>query len=526
MEETDDFSFDQDGIPTVDDLSSTSDTTPTNRPSPLAHRHNHHQQTHRRGPSRDFAPEIQHVNNFSNDADLADIFDILGEGYDCNLLFSQGVLTWKPMNPMGHRRPRSTKGLKSLFKSNNNKVALKKNFLKFREILGVKLRRRKQSGQKDGEGVCLGFGLLTYDYKSANVMKARMIDFEHPSEEICNKWVSKISDVLQTFEERPKSVKLFIQKYAGEKTGMTLFREKILPIFRTADCNVDMTEVMHNEQIKQDLIHLNLLDYDCIACMGGDGTVNKVVNGLLNQSNKDYGVEIKCNINPVKAAISMGIIPTGKTNHIASSVMGTDDPITGLLHILYGNRYMVDVCSVYNNEKFQRWAFNSQYGFAGNVLTFISRYSSIGLKKVEASFLKALTKSKLRSYECDIEYIPVPVEELEPLHQSGSTSSLIELAEKKENSWRTLKGDFMNVGIFTVPGICEFAPQGLSKFTHLNDGCMDIAVVKKVERKDFIRFLRRHGNSKNQFDFPFVETFRVKEVRFRPRFPTSWSYKD
>lgn len=56
----------------------------------------------------------------------------------------------------------------------------------------------------------------------------------------------------------------------------------------------------------------------------------------------------------------------------------------------------------------------------------------------------------------------------------------------------------MNVGLFTIPGLCDLAPQGLSKFTHLNDGIIDLVLVKETERKEFVRYLRRHGNSKNQ----------------------------
>lgn len=62
----------------------------------------------------------------------------------------------------------------------------------------------------------------------------------------------------------------------------------------------------------------------------------------------------------------------------------------------------------------------------------------------------------------------------------------------------------MNVSILAIPGNCEIAPQGISKFTHLSDGNVDLVVVKQVERKDFLRFLRRHGNSKNQVMRPVM----------------------
>ena len=54
------------------------------------------------------------------------------------------------------------------------------------------------------------------------------------------------------------------------------------------------------------------------------------------------------------------------------------------------------MCSVYCEDKLHKWAFNSQYGFAGNVLLFMRRYASLGRKRIDAAFIKALTSSKLR----------------------------------------------------------------------------------------------------------------------------------
>ena len=68
----------------------------------------------------------------------------------------------------------------------------------------------------------------------------------------------------------------------------------------------------------------------------------------------------------------------------------------------------------------------------------------------------------------------------------------------KENPWKSLKGDFVSVSLLTLPGRSEVTPQGLSKYTHLADGCMDLVVVKNSSKKDFVRHLRRHANSKNQ----------------------------
>ena len=74
--------------------------------------------------------------------------------------------------------------------------------------------------------------------------------------------------------------------------------------------------------------------------------------------------------------------------------------------------------------------------------------------------------------------------------------------EEKGTQWKKCKGKFMNVAVFCIPGNSNVAPEGLSKFTHLNDGCMELVIVREVLRKDFIRFVKRHGNYKNQVLMP------------------------
>ena len=56
----------------------------------------------------------------------------------------------------------------------------------------------------------------------------------------------------------------------------------------------------------------------------------------------------------------------------------------------------------------------------------------------------------------------------------------------------------MNVSVYAGPCVSEMAPLGLSKYSHIADGCLDLILTKEVDRKDFIRFMKRHGNAKNQ----------------------------
>ena len=73
---------------------------------------------------------------------------------------------------------------------------------------------------------------------------------------------------------------------------------------------------------------------------------------------------------------------------------------------------------------------------------------------------------------------------------------IVELKDKSR--WTTVKGNYINVSVFSTAGRSNLSPLGMSKFTHLADGCIDLALVHSVDRKQFLRFLRRHGKKKNQ----------------------------
>ncbi|KAK3581636.1 hypothetical protein CHS0354_011135 [Potamilus streckersoni] len=495
--------------------------------------------------------------NFAGEDDLMDIFHVQGDGYDVTLSLARKTIILKNVNPGTGRKK---KGLGGLF-SKNKEFKIKDNTIDLNSVIGVKLKRRRTGEQKEGEGVCLGFAVHVMEHKSRSCMRERMVLFEHPSDALCLRYVRKIEKYISEIPGRPKSVKLFLQHYAGAAHGRSLLKNKVLPLFNLADINVDHCEVQHTEFIKQEMIHINIDDYDVIIAMGGDGTVNQVADGLLTQSQKDKDIELKPGFSPTKAKVPLGIIPIGVTNHIARSVMGSSDMINAVLHIMLGNIQPVDICSVYSEDKFKQWAFNCQYGYAGNVMKSYNRLRNLGRRGLEMAIYKSMTKAKLRAYECDVEYIPadigdrkqVPcwqgcevcwndekavdddsgvttdvVEEFNPLGMSGDSDTLVDLAKEPNGggSWRTCKGQYLNVAIYVIPGREALAPRGLSKYTHLNDGVIDLVLIKTTVRKEFLRYIKRLANQKNQFELPFVEVHHAKEVRFRRRWPIGFNYKD
>ncbi|KAL8164343.1 UNVERIFIED_CONTAM: hypothetical protein K2H54_049349 [Gekko kuhli] len=72
----------------------------------------------------------------------------------------------------------------------------------------------------------------------------------------------------------------------------------------------------------------------------------------------------------------------------------------------------------------------------------------------------------------------------------------------------------MAVNVTSMSSACPRSPEGLSPCAHLADGTADLILVRKCSTFSFLRHLKRHTNSSDQFDLPFVSVHRVRAVRF------------
>ena len=84
------------------------------------------------------------------------------------------------------------------------------------------------------------------------------------------------------------------------------------------------------------------------------------------------------------------------------------------------------------------------------------------------------------------------------LNQANSRRVLSGRRNHTEKAWKTVQGEYLQVAILTNACVWSYAPQGLSKFGHLADGLLDLVLIQPTTRKEFLRYVKRNGNSKNQ----------------------------
>ncbi|XP_012884288.1 PREDICTED: ceramide kinase-like protein isoform X2 [Dipodomys ordii] len=235
---------------------------------------------------------------------------------------------------------------------------------------------------------------------------------------------------------------------------------------------------------------------------------------LNPQSHKKEAVHIYHEkVEPLLKLAGVSTDVTRSTNVLAHSLYGIPHVVTATLHIIMGHLQPVDVCTFSTCGKLLRFGFSAMFGFGGRTLALAEKYRWMSPnQRRDFAVIKALTT--LKPEDCTISFLPLNNSQDE-LQRQGSPKSGC------SDHWQTLQGQFLNVSIMAIPCLCSVAPRGLAPNTRLNNGSMALIIARNTTRPEFIKHLKRYASVKNQFSFPFVETYTVEEVKVCPKTKTS-----
>lgn len=262
-----------------------------------------------------------------------------------------------------------------------------------------------------------------------------------------------------------------------------------------------------------------------MVCVGGDGIVHEVVNGLLEKSHGNVGIDLvdgtlPDNFTALPLSVRLGIIPAGSTEVVVFSAQGINDPVTSAIHIILGHTIPLDICSLWNDNKHIRFTFSLAYGFLGDVLKTSERNRWMGPKRYKWGAARRLWKMK--SYDVEVSYLQSPFPEHHPRDQTRCRTDCevckdenSDAVTKQNQEWKAFHGRVVGVNFYTLPNLCEISPEGPSPSCHLGDGFTDLVIVKECSRLQMKSHIQRSFNYKDQFAFPFVECHRIKECHVK-----------
>lgn len=250
-----------------------------------------------------------------------------------------------------------------------------------------------------------------------------------------------------------KKIKLFYNPYSGNKS-FKFKLDYVVKCFQEGGYEVSLFRSVHYGDIREHILNMSD-DYDIIVASGGDGTINIVVNAMMER-----GLDI-----PV------GIIPSGTANDFAQYLKLPKDNIE-------------DVCKIITDCKTKRIDLGTVNGTyfinvcGGGLLSNVSQH-------INNDFKNAF--GKLAYYIKGIEQIP----NFCPIPLKITTSNEI------------IEGNFFVFVILNSSGAGSF--ENLSPTAQIDDGVFDFIAVKACPVYElavvFLKVLKAEHTNDNRIVF-------------------------
>ncbi|WFD41407.1 sphingosine kinase [Malassezia psittaci] len=179
-------------------------------------------------------------------------------------------------------------------------------------------------------------------------------------------WIDQVQKLAYPNESRQR-ILVIGNPASGQGRGKEVLQKQVIPIFQSAGCTLKV----HQTQKRFDAFRLaqdaRTQDYDVLVCVGGDGTMHEVVNGLASRED-------------VAEAIALPLVPVpcGSGNGMYVSLHGASNFNVSLacLSALKGTTHAQELCAVTQDAALfpNDGAFACQ-GQASNGRKYVQYYS-------------------------------------------------------------------------------------------------------------------------------------------------------
>ena len=132
-----------------------------------------------------------------------------------------------------------------------------------------------------------------------------------------------------------KKLYLTVNPFGGHKKGPKILKE-VIPLFDENNIQLNVIETEYAGHNKKIAMEVDMNGYDGFCCIGGDGTMSEVINGVM--SRKDIN------------RFPLGLI-TGGTGNSFMHDINCLDPIEATKRIIDGKRRKIDIFSCKTPDK-------------------------------------------------------------------------------------------------------------------------------------------------------------------------------
>ena len=253
---------------------------------------------------------------------------------------------------------------------------------------------------------------------------------------------------------------IIINPHSGKKVGKKIF-DQIKPIFDSNNIILEAMETRHAGHAKEIANQKPIDQYDGVLGIGGDGTLNEIINGMLKRKDKKN--------------VPIGLIPGGSGNSYLHDLKLTN-PTNVVKKIISNNMQLMDVVQI---------EINGEISYAMNMIGW-GLVTDIGNKAEKYRWLGTNRYTILSVIEVFT-------------HNSRPATLIMEKETIKDNFTFIIACNSIHIG-----NAMKMAPKA-----KLNDGLIDLVVVKSnVSRMRLLTTLPKlfDGSHLNQPEVSYYQT--------------------
>lgn len=339
--------------------------------------------------------------------------------------------------------------------------------------------------------------------------------FEPLSEDSLRLWNQRLQSILDSFG-RPKRLLVLLNPYGGNRSATKVFLDEVKPLLDDANIHYTLQETKYRLHAKEIAHSLDLLQYDGVLCVSGDGILAEVVNGLLER--EDWSSAIK---------MPLGVIPAGTSNGMAKSLLDSVGEsctaFNATLAIIRGHKRSLDVATVSQGQKKYFSVLMLAWGLIADIDIESEKYRWMGSARMDFYAIQRIFC--LRRYHGCIKFVAAP-----GFENFGEPNELEGEIDELNSNWvmqdgycgptfdmkgfnRKIEGPFVSIWLHNVPWGGEdvlAAPD--AKFS---DGYLDLIVMKdcpKLSLATLMGELNKGGHVRS----PHVLYLKVKAFALEP----------
>ncbi len=252
---------------------------------------------------------------------------------------------------------------------------------------------------------------------------------------------------------------IIVNPQGGSRRGATIL-EQVRPIFTAAGTDLEPHFTTHRGNATELAQSLDLKEFAGLCSIGGDGTNQEVVCGLMKRAHP--------------AEVPLGIIPGGTGNSLAQH-LDCLDPVAAAKRIVQGNTIPLDVASVTSPAGIDHSINIVGWGAAVDINRTAERLRWLGPVRYSLAALWEILRARRRPLRLTLD---------------GETSD--------DNFHMVLACNTR----FTGSGM-QLAPRA-----KLDDRLLDVILVRRATRRQMLQLFSRVFDG-SHVDLPFVEYRQV-----------------